>query len=42
MKNIILALAALAILAGCDAGSSQQPSASPTETQRKTDDAKKF
>lgn len=42
MKNVIFALAALAILAGCDAGNNKQPSASPTEIQRKTDAAKQF
>lgn len=42
MKNFILALAALTILAGCDAASDNVKSAAPVETQRKTDDAQKF
>ncbi|WP_395185292.1 hypothetical protein PAE975_6065 (plasmid) [Pseudomonas aeruginosa] len=42
MKNFILALAALTILAGCDAANDKEPSAAPVESQRKTDDAQKF
>ncbi|EPV8691071.1 hypothetical protein ACWAUP_004786 [Pseudomonas aeruginosa] len=42
MKKIVLALAAMAILAGCEAASDNEKSAAPVETQRKTDDAQKF
>ncbi|MGG2576087.1 hypothetical protein ACQYZY_28670 [Pseudomonas aeruginosa] len=42
MKNFILALAALTILAGCDAASDKEPSPAPVETPRKTDDAQQF
>jgi hypothetical protein len=30
------------ILGGCDAGNNKKPSASTTDIQRKTDDAKQF
>lgn len=42
MKKVAFVLLALAILGGCDAGNNKKPSASPTDIQRKTDDAKQF
>ncbi len=42
MKSIILAIAAFAILAGCDAGTDKQQSSAPMDAPRKTDDAQKF
>jgi len=41
MKSMILALVAVSILAGCDAGTGKQQSAAHADTQRKTDDATK-
>lgn len=42
IKSMILALVAVAILPGCDAGTGKQQSVAHADTQRKTDDAQKF